>query len=389
MSRAMQRVILFAALAALAGALAYFAKIRFASGDLYPAYSTLRTDPLGSKALFESLQRVKNKEVRRNLEPLERQQGGAGTTTVLLGLETWNQYQQEENIQKLARDGATVVVSLDARSSKKGNAPTRFIKTPPPAGKGATNTNVVLRSTWEALGLDLGTLGLLDTNNVEATRVKDDIAAPESIYWYGNIRLIPATNEWETVYEAKGKPVVIQRKLGLGSIVVIADSFLFSNEAMQIAREPEFLLWALGSGQIIFDETHLGIQRGSGIAVMMREFRLQGLAIGCLLLVGLWVWRNTTPFVPPIEIEKTADATIEGKTAREGIVHLLRRNLNDIDVLRSGVEEWVKSHPPKEYWQTVRVNEARKFVEAYAAAPTPRNLAGAQRELSKILFPKR
>jgi hypothetical protein len=232
-------------------------------------------------------------------------------------------------------------------------------------------------------------LDLPDTNHIEAVRVKDDIAAPESMFWFGNVRLIPTTNDWETVYTAKGKPVVVERKLGLGSIVVIADSFPFSNEALQIEREPEFLLWAVGSGEIIFDETHHGIERGSGIAVLMREFRLHGLALGCLLLVGLWVWRNTAPFVPAVEVEHISGGSIEGKTAREGIVHLVRRNLNDIDVLRTGVEEWAKTHPPKEYWQTVRLAEARKLVEAYAATPKPRNLAGMQREISKILFPKR
>ncbi len=32
--------------------------LRFESGDVYPPYSSLRADPLGCKALYESLGRV-------------------------------------------------------------------------------------------------------------------------------------------------------------------------------------------------------------------------------------------------------------------------------------------------------------------------------------------
>jgi hypothetical protein len=390
MSRIAQRIILILALVALVAALARFAQLRFQTGELYPAYSTLRSDPVGAKALFESLRQLENALVRRNVEPLERLKTGRGTTMVFLGIDGSASSELYDVLPQIARNGGRVVVAFDARGSRTPGASRKFIVTPPLA-KGATNTNVVLRDSPAALlDLDLRMLDLPDTNRVEAVRVSENGELPETMLWSGYYQLIPKTNDWEIIYEAKGKPVVLERKLGLGSVVAMADSFLFSNEAMHIARAPAFLLWALGNGQITFDETHLGVHGGSGIAVLMREFRLHGLAAGCLLLVGLWVWRNSAPFVPPPPPAQLAVAeSIEGKTAREGIVHLLRRNLTDVDVLRAGLEEWAKAHPSNEYWQMVRLNEARKLAESYGTMPKPRSLAAMQREISKILFPKR
>ena len=52
---------------------------RFEIGDVYPPYSSLRTDPMGTRALFESFQAVGGISVARNYQPLERVKP-AGTT---------------------------------------------------------------------------------------------------------------------------------------------------------------------------------------------------------------------------------------------------------------------------------------------------------------------
>ena len=41
-------------------------KLRFEVGDIYPAYSSLRSDPLGVMAFYESLGNLKGISVRRD-----------------------------------------------------------------------------------------------------------------------------------------------------------------------------------------------------------------------------------------------------------------------------------------------------------------------------------
>ena len=61
----------------LVGALAVFGwgvvhlfELRFAGGDVYPPYSTLRRDPLGSAAFYDALASLPGLSVERNLRPL-------------------------------------------------------------------------------------------------------------------------------------------------------------------------------------------------------------------------------------------------------------------------------------------------------------------------------
>ena len=44
--------------------------LRFESGEVYPEYSSLRSDPRGTRAFFESLSLVPGVEVRRHMQPL-------------------------------------------------------------------------------------------------------------------------------------------------------------------------------------------------------------------------------------------------------------------------------------------------------------------------------
>src|SRR5258705_11717339 len=60
--------------------------LRFESGENYPAYSSLRSDPLGSKAFYESLDQLL--PARRHLQPLSRLGGGREATLFWLGQDT-------------------------------------------------------------------------------------------------------------------------------------------------------------------------------------------------------------------------------------------------------------------------------------------------------------
>jgi hypothetical protein len=379
------KVLLFLALMALLSGLARFAYLRFQSGDVYPPYSTLRTDPIGAKAIFQSVNRLQPTKVRRNVQPLTLMERDPGTTIVLLGVEAFGWNEQEDWLKEFASEGGRVVLALDARGSLKRKV---FPRAMPP-GAGGTNTNIVVKTWAPMFDLELRSPGVTDdTNRIEAIRVADEPRLPESMPWFGRFAFV--TNDWQTVYEINNRPVVVQKKFGLGTIVVIADSYPYSNEALRAARTPEFLLWTLGTGPVVFDETHLGIQGGSGVAVLMREFRLHGLVAGCLLLAILWIWRNSAPLVPPPPLAaESGEQAMEGKTAREAVVHLLRRNLSGGEALRVGLEEWAKANPPHYYWETVRLKEAEEVAKHAANVRQPNALAAAHRQLSELLFPKK
>ena len=54
-----------------AAGVAHLFILRFETGDVYPAYSSLRSDPLGTRALYESLENIDRVAVRRNFDLLK------------------------------------------------------------------------------------------------------------------------------------------------------------------------------------------------------------------------------------------------------------------------------------------------------------------------------
>src|SRR5579863_3873579 len=57
--------------------------VRFATGDIYPEYSSLRSDAMGSKLLYDSLARLPGLSVSRTYAPLDLIEGTAQTVMVL------------------------------------------------------------------------------------------------------------------------------------------------------------------------------------------------------------------------------------------------------------------------------------------------------------------
>src|SRR5689334_12722294 len=100
----------------LAG-LGRFLYLRFSAGDVYPAYSSLRTDPVGTKALYESLGRLSPFTAARQFEPLRKISTDSQSTLLFLGLQPGSIWEAQQEFTELARSGARVVLAFDARSS--------------------------------------------------------------------------------------------------------------------------------------------------------------------------------------------------------------------------------------------------------------------------------
>jgi hypothetical protein len=93
-------------------------KTRFEAGDTYPPYSSLRSDPVGSRALFEALEITPRLKVERNYRSLEFIKGQPGDVLVLAGLSAggWNMPQNRHEMDAIVRfmeDGGRLIVALN------------------------------------------------------------------------------------------------------------------------------------------------------------------------------------------------------------------------------------------------------------------------------------
>lgn len=365
-------------------------ELRFEAGDVYPAYSSLRSDPLGIKAFFESLENLEPITVERNYRPLSRLHPGQDTTFFYLGAHVYKlEFFHEDYLKafnRLVDKGGRLVISFfPEREKKQSKQEGELSKSSAKkeegqtgndddegAGEGSTKNKesgsssedspnkqtggedsdlsemeskfVSLAKRW-GVGFRHDPKGG-DTDYAELTLEANREALPDIIPWHSSIYFDKPHSSWRAIYTHDGHPVIIERRFGPGTIVLSADSYLFSNEALSKERHPRLLAWLVGKNEnVIFDESHFGIQKSQGIVGLARKYRLQPLFFGIILLAGLFVWKNSVAFVPALADDSSKggyDFTSE-RDYTAGLVSLLRRNVSTRDILSVCVEEWEKS----------------------------------------------
>ena len=120
--------LIFLAAAFILG-LANLFKLRFEKGDIYSEYSSLRADPLGTKALYEALENLKGVAVWRHFRPMNRLGSGADTTLVFAGMKVSGLEQMPEavikDLERFMALGGRVVITLYPVNEKPKFGPGR------------------------------------------------------------------------------------------------------------------------------------------------------------------------------------------------------------------------------------------------------------------------
>lgn len=94
---------------------------RFSSGEIYPHYSSMRTDPLGAKAFYEALDNAGTWDCERNYKDIEKLEGGADRTLLLLhipaGAFSGATGADARFLSGYAAAGGRVVITIDGQSN--------------------------------------------------------------------------------------------------------------------------------------------------------------------------------------------------------------------------------------------------------------------------------
>ena len=406
--------------------LARLFQLRFEAGDVYPPGSSLRADPLGTKAFYESLRMLPGMMVRRFTQPLNKLGEGRGTTLFVFGASTFEMNRSAEDeykkLEQFMFDGGRIVISFaplntrpwtirreEARKQRKvaEKKPDRENqkadgndgdKSAPPKNKRPLDEDedrpgvkrISLKDRWNA---EFGYEDLpKDADGVYQSvvaRRQADEDLPESVTWHTALFFESPGTNWDVIYARGKRPVLIERKFGRGSIVLSADSYFLSNEAMRQERHPTLLTWLTGANrEVLFDETHLGVMEEPGIAALVRKYRLHGLVIGLVLLAGLFVWKKAISFVPAYDeeqAERHGDA-VAGKDSAAGFVNLLRRSISPSEILPVCFAEWKKARAHGPAGLDKKTEQAAAVIAEEQARPArQRNAVECYRKISRLL----
>lgn len=369
--------------------------LRFETGDVYPEYSSLRSDPLGTKILFESMKMTVPLTVDRNYRPMYRLPAGHNITLFSLGTRAHTLTSvQRDTFRALSRfltSGGRVVISffpVRGSSPKKDGGETGAVgeeeKEHRPSRK--RGDIVPLTTRW---GIELGNAGAgHDEPSAALTSDEGKGRLPGTISCHTTLTFDIHHDAWKVIYSRGKHPVLIERQMGKGSLVLCADSYLFSNEAMLKDRHPELLTWFMGENHhMLFDESHLGIQKSEGIVSLARKYNLHHSFVILLILAVLFIWRKAAPFVPPSD-KDGGEKPRWIRTKRdhtEGLVSLLRRYIPKRDILRSCRDEWERGLAPGQERLKGKIEKIARVVDGDSLHGPKGDPVKGYRAICKIL----
>jgi len=409
----------------VAGFLVWLVGVRFSTGSVYPPYSTLRADPLGTKALYESLDALPGIEVERNLKAWHRIRFDAPTTFFVLGARaddlvsippaTGKDEEQKADekddaaagqmtgraptalMQQWLDGGHRVVVALaparwsapafpssNARRQGKGNSdpddnePRDNAPEGDPEAQGGGK-----KGRADLMGLSFRPAPWLHKGGTPTG------SPPDLPAWHGShiLEFAPGSG-WNALATVENRTVMAERRVGPGSLVVVTDSYFASNEGLWQDPHPAFLLYLAGEHRhLVFDETHLGTSERPGIMTLVRKLRLHGLVVGGALLFALLLWQGVVPLVPvdpARDLGAAPGRAVLGRDSVDGLIALLRRGLAPTKVLGHCLARW-EQHPEGRAGVAPAAVESARRVAAGARAGS---LAASYIAIRNLLDPR-
>lgn len=383
-------------------------ELRVGGGELYPPYSSLRADALGTRALYDALAQIPGLAVDRDYRPIATL--GARPRVVLMPGLFWQQWQsipanQLSALDAAANDGARIVLAFradqkredrdkdgrirnedektkakeeKARRDAKAKKESKRLKTPEEKALEPKE----LAKEW---GITFKQRWLVSPSETakRADGVSSDL--PATVAWHSDLYFAVVGSGWRVLYRRAGEPVLVEKTLGRGSIVFVADAYCLSNEAMNRDRATPLLSWLVADyGRVTFLEGPLGVLEENGVGSLARRYGLGGAMALCALLGGLYAWRRLVAFMPPVEWADADGVEALAYEPAAGMTNLLRRSLGAAAVLPACIDEWRKAR------RAGRGNSvsAARLEAAWAARDPQKSLTENYNELARTLKPR-
>jgi hypothetical protein len=392
-------VVLLVSCVAFACGLVQLFNLRYQVGDVYPEYSSLRSDPLGTMIFYEALEQLPSISARRDFSADGKlpEDSQAVYLHVAALRSDWASVPEDvfQEIEGFLLRGGRLAITFQSEGAPwqramTGSTTSASSPKKSPKAKMAGERLPGRASLKQRWGVEFGFASLPrgDGAAYKAVQVANQttLPLPPTLAWHSGMILTNVSDAWRTIYARGTNAVLIERHFGAGSVVIATDSFFLSNEAMSQDRHADLLAWLVSSRHhIIFDEAHLGIVESAGVATLMRKYRLHGAVASLLVLALLFIWKHSTSFVPLYPDDKEQGQVL-GKEASAGLVNLLRRHIAPQELLGICFQQWTKSLSRNSGHSIARVDQAQAILEAEnSRAKVDRNPVQAYQEVCRVL----
>lgn len=320
-------------------------QLRFEAGDIYPPYSSLRADPLGAKALFETIQELPGRSSARNYRPVT-SLAKTPATVLFLGQDPLAfgaaGEQDLKELETLASGGASVVIAMRPVRRFVETKVQQKLRSPIPL-KPAPVEPPPIQKRW---GIQFDYITQSPQQAGEESHAEPKVTA--------------------LFFRSGGKILhEVERRFGPGTILLVANAYPFCNEALADDRDVQFLSRMLaGHSLVIFDESHFGLTESGSVGTLVRKYHLEGALAMLAVLLALFIWKNSSSFLPPRR-EPAGEASLEAKDAAAGLANLLRRNIPVKTLLTTCWLQWERSRFGGHNYSPAKIERARAVTRGH------------------------
>ena len=325
-----KRILLFIVLVVFVTGAVMMLSMRVEKGDMFPAFSSLRADPLGARALYESLERQKGLTVRRNYTKIA-DCSFSETTLFFTGLSPQNLQGDTafaSSILTLASLGNRVILALSGKSG--------FMASIADSGSGAEHKGrnfLGLRCIKRAKG---------DSSGITGPAPLASLAWREAVRFTGD-------SSWTGVVRQNDHIMLGEKQVKKGSIVALSGSYHLSNQGLRENNRSHgsnpLIPFLVGSSRsVVFDEWHHGIAHANGLMDLLRRFGMTGILAFASAWFFLFIWtaHGLSAGRRTIEI-----AAMESDGGEDCLKHLLLSHISYDRLLETCTNEWRGAFPHK------------------------------------------
>lgn len=320
-------ILIFTFLVFFAGTILIF-QSRFRKGETFPDYSTLKADPLGSLALFESLQKTPGLTVTRNYSSTSIADI-SNSTIFFIGIQPFI-FEMEgspvSSIDSLLKKGNRVIVSfLDPPLF----APSSTL--PDSTGK----SNVLFTRSIK-----------FKSKNSDTACVRSSDSLFKAVTWPGALNL-QADSTWKTIVSRDSFMLLGEKKVHTGVLVVLHDGYNLSNQGLRdnltrSGSNPLIPYLTGNTANIIFDESHHGIVKRMGISVLLQKTGFTPVIVFLCIWFFLLIWyiQGITAKIQPSSMNYS-----QQHDTPDSLQLILTSRISPKKIVQICRDEWRKSFP--------------------------------------------
>jgi len=301
---------------------------RLERGDVYPRYSSLRRDPMGTSILFDSLKKV-------------------GCAVEILTEDEFPEVMEPQNTILFIPSP-----KFDLFPDKEVDRIVGFILSGGRVLMTAEDENGLMDFFNTGIDIPIGDNkeeeeeGKKKEDKEKKPRIREAIQgtgfdfSPDSIPIIGEKFLITRWPRAVTVLSSE-HDVMLLLSHGKGDIIISSDSYLISNESLA-GRPPAALLsWIMGARtHVLVDEYRHGVSTNKGVSFLLRKYHLYWFIAYLTIIFFLSLWHLLPHFQKPLPRESTPDTRVY--SSLDGYTQLLTKTIPRKRLLDIAMDQWLK-----------------------------------------------